>query len=79
MSSSAPRVKRHRERRKAGIRTFRLEVPAEVVKALEARSWITNASDHQEVTDYLEDILHCWARGTLTVTDLRTNNDNPHM
>lgn len=76
MSSSSSRVRRHRERRKAGLRVFRLQVNDDVLSALRDRSWISNVSDKQEITDCLEDILHCWARGTLTVTDLNANEDN---
>ncbi len=68
--SLAPKARRQREyrrRQRDGVSLVRLEVGPAVLKALVKRRWLGKADtgDLRTMADAIDDLLDCWARGTL--------------
>ncbi len=66
-TSAAERQRRHRERRRAGVAVYQVEVTQEAKTRLIQRDWLNEAEaqDRKSVTAALEDLLDCYGRGTL--------------
>ena len=71
--SDAERQRRRRERLRTGARTFKGELPADVVERLVELGRLSEAeaNDPNQLGDVLEDIADCLVRGTLTCMPLR--------
>ena len=68
--SPAPKARRQREyrrRQRDGVSLVRLEVGPAVLKALVKRKWLGKADTYHlgTIADAIDDLLDCWARGTL--------------
>ena len=65
--SPAERMRRHRERRRAGLRVVQVEVNQEAIARLIALGWLSEveAQDRSRVITALENIIDCYGRGTL--------------
>ena len=68
--SPAPKARRQREyrrRQREGVRLVRLGVRPGVLDALVEHGWLGKADTHDAKTigDAIDDLLDCWARGTL--------------
>ena len=65
---AAIRQREYRRRRREGARIAHTDVPADVVKALVARGFISleEAADPRRLGDALADLADCFVRGTLT-------------
>ncbi len=66
-TSSAERQRRHRERRRAGLRVVQVEVNQEAITRLIALGWLSEveAQDRSRVTTALENMIDCYGRDTL--------------
>ena len=66
-TSSAERQRRHRERRRAGLRVVQVEVNQEAIARLIALGWLSEveARDRKCVQAALGDLIDCYGRGTL--------------
>ncbi len=66
-TSSAERQRRHRDRKRAGVRVFQVEVSDETIARFVSIGWLSVAETHdrRRVTAALEDLADCFARDTL--------------
>lgn len=67
--ASAPRMQRHRERQRTGVRHVVLvEIRDEWLARLIETGWIdeAGAEDRSLVADVVEDLVDCYARGVLS-------------
>ncbi len=64
---AAERVRRHRERCRAGLRLMAGDVPADLVGALVRNNWLGSdeSKDPRKLGAALVDLADCWMRGTL--------------
>ncbi len=65
--SDAERQRRHRERRRRGVRVLTVELRPDCLKRLIADGWLgaDEADDTAKVCDAVADLLDCFGRRTL--------------
>ena len=66
-STPAERQREYRQRQRDGVSVVLVEAGPGVKKALVKRRWIgkTDTGDRGAIADAIDDLLDCWARGTL--------------
>ncbi len=66
-SLEAQRQREYRRRQREGVRLVRLGIRPGVLDALVERGWLGKADtdDLATIADTIDDLLDCWARGTL--------------